>query len=60
MSKKVKNPFKKMEEKWEEAPPHLKKKIMDDIAMAKLLTEMASLFTCSYKEAVNDLLKTDS
>ena len=60
MSEKVNNPFKKMEESWEEAPPHLKKKVMDDIAMAKLITEMASLFTCNYKDTINDLLKTDS
>lgn len=60
MSKKIKNPFEKMEQSWEEAPPHLKKKVMDDIAMAKLITEMASLFTCNYKETINEMLKTNS
>lgn len=60
MSKKVENPFKKMEQTWEEAPPHLRSKVMDDIAMAKLITEMASLFTCNYKETINGMLKTNS
>lgn len=60
MSKESKNPFKKMEQSWEDAPPHLRKKVMDDVAMAKLITEMASLFTCNYKETINEMLKTNS
>ena len=60
MSKKVQNPFKEMEQSWKEAPPHLRKKVMDDIAMAKLISEMASLFTCNYKDTINDMLKTNS
>lgn len=42
-----------------DAPPHLKKKVMNDVAMAKLVMEMASLFTCNYKSTIEGMMKTN-
>lgn len=60
MSKKKQNPFKEMERSLHEVPDHMKKKVMGDIASAKLIMEMASLFTCNYKATLEDMLKTNS
>lgn len=59
MSKKKKNPFKEMERSMHDAPPDLKKKVMDDVAMAKMIMEMASLFTCNYKSTIEGMMKTN-
>ena len=59
MSMEKKNPFKEMEDSLHEVPPHLKKKVMDDIASAKLVMDMANLFTCNYKSAIEDIFKTN-
>jgi len=59
MKEKQKNPFKKMEQSMYDAPPHLKKKVMNDVAMAKLVMEMASLFTCNYKSTIEGMMKTN-
>ncbi|MGS0526562.1 hypothetical protein ACU8V7_16700 [Zobellia nedashkovskayae] len=48
-----------MEDSLHEVPPHLKKKVMDDIASAKLVMDMANLFTCNYKSAIEDIFKTN-
>jgi hypothetical protein len=58
MAKEIKNPFKELEQTLQEAPPHLKKKVMSDVAAAKLLMEMASLFTFNYMAAVEGIFMT--
>lgn len=60
MSKEQRNPFKEMEKSLQDVPLHMKKKVMDDIATAKLVMDMASLFTCNYKSLVEDMLKTNT
>ena len=45
MAKKHKNPFKELEASLHEAPPEMKQKVMNDIAAAKLIMDMASLFS---------------
>jgi hypothetical protein len=43
----------------QDLPVLMKKKVMNDIATAKLVMEMASLFTCNYKSAVEGMFKTN-
>jgi len=56
---KEKNPFKEMEKSYEEVPDHLRKKVMNDIATAKLMSEMASLFTYNYASTIKGAFKTN-
>ncbi|WP_411032410.1 hypothetical protein [Spongiimicrobium sp. 3-5] len=58
MTGKGKNPFKEMERSLLEVPPGLKKKVMKNIAMAKLVMDMASLFSTNYSSALENLFKT--
>jgi hypothetical protein len=60
MSEKKQNPFKELELSMKDVPAHMKKKVMDDIAMAKLAMEMASLFTCNYKSTIEGMMKTNT
>jgi len=60
MSKKNKNPFKEMEDSLREVPPHMKKKVMSDIANAKLAMDMATLFTYNYTSTIEGMFKTKS
>ena len=54
------NPFKEMESKLHEAPIHMKKKVMSDIASAKLVLDMSTLFTSNYKSVIEQTFKTKS
>ncbi len=58
MSEKKRNPFKEMEQSMQDVPLSMKKKVMNDVAMAKLAMEMASLFTCNYKATIEGMMKT--
>lgn len=59
MAKERQNPFKEMEKSLQDVPAHMKKKLMSDIATAKLVMEMASLFTCNYKSILEEMFKTN-
>ncbi|GAA3554747.1 hypothetical protein [Snuella lapsa] len=41
----MKNPFKHIDRPLKEVPPELKSKVMKDIAIAKLIMELAALFS---------------
>ncbi len=56
---KANNPFKELEKSPKEVPEHLRKKVLNDIATAKLIADMASLFTCNYKSAIEGVFKTN-
>ncbi len=58
MSKKDKNPFEKLQGNLKDVPPELRQKVMNDVAMAKLIMEMATLFTKDYASLISGLLKT--
>ncbi len=58
MNEGQKNPFKELDKLIQEAPSHLKKKVMNDIAMAKLMMELASLFTVNVQSLLEGLFKT--
>ncbi|NNE32033.1 MAG: hypothetical protein HKN40_06655 [Winogradskyella sp.] len=42
------NPFKHINQPLKEVPPELKAKVMHDIAMAKLLMDIAELFSYNF------------
>lgn len=58
MADKSKNPFKDLGKRIKDAPPNLKTKVMNDVATAKLIMELASLFTLNVKEALSGMFKT--
>ncbi|MBT8263834.1 MAG: hypothetical protein HKM92_05385 [Arenibacter sp.] len=58
MADNIKNPFKDLGKLIKDAPPNLKKKVMNDVASAKLIMDLASLFTLNYKEVLSGMFKT--
>ena len=58
MADKSKNPFKDLGRLIKDAPPNLKSKVMNDVATAKLVMDLASLFTLNVKEALSGMFKT--
>ncbi|RRQ47785.1 hypothetical protein DZC72_15575 [Maribacter algicola] len=52
------NPFKRMQGDLKDVPQELRQKVMNDVAMAKLIMEMATLFTSNYGSLIESLLKT--
>lgn len=58
MATQHKNPFKELEASLREAPPGMKKKVMNDIAAAKLIMDMASLFSINLGSALRKLFRT--
>jgi hypothetical protein len=58
MGEQHKNPFKELEASLKEVPPHMKKKVMNDIAAAKLIMDMASLFSTNLGSALRKLFRT--
>ncbi|MEP3207564.1 MAG: hypothetical protein ABJN95_00150 [Maribacter sp.] len=60
MAREKQNPFKELEKSLHDVPADMKKKVMNDIATAKLVMDMASLFTCNYKSTLEGILKTNT
>lgn len=60
MPKEKTNPFQEMEGALHEVPSHIKKKVMNDIASAKLILEMSALFTCNYKSTIEEMFNTNT
>jgi hypothetical protein len=54
------NPFKDLNRDIKEVPPQLRKKVMNDVAAAKLLMDLASLFGANYPSLIGGLFKTQS
>ncbi|MEO9891854.1 hypothetical protein [Aurantibacter sp.] len=57
MEEQKNNPFEELERSVHEVPPNMKSKVMSDIANAKLVMDMAALYTCNIKSAINDSVK---
>ena len=53
------NPFKELDRLLKEVPPHLKKKVMNDVATAKLIMDMANLFTVNVQSVISGMFKTN-
>ena len=58
MAKKIKNPFKELEASLREVPPGMKKKVMNDIAAAKLIMDLGSLCSFNIGSALRRLFRT--
>lgn len=54
-----KNPFKMLEGDLKDVPPEMRKKVMADVARAKLIMDVATLFTSNYGTLIKGLLKTN-
>ena len=52
------NPFKLIGQPPREVPQELKQKVLKEVASAKLLMDMATLFTSNYKNTLNSLFLT--
>ncbi|MEZ4802813.1 MAG: hypothetical protein R2797_08560 [Gelidibacter sp.] len=53
----MENPFRKLDKPLKPVPPELRAKVMNDIATAKLLMEMASLFSLNIAEVIESTMK---
>lgn len=54
------NPFKNLDGDLKDVPPELRKKVMDDVAAAKLIMELSGLFTGSFASIIEGMLQTKS
>ncbi|MGC1205015.1 MAG: hypothetical protein WA839_09030 [Flavobacteriaceae bacterium] len=53
----MENPFKHINQPLKEVPQELKSKVMSDIAMAKLLMELAVLFSYNIGDIIDSVIK---
>lgn len=51
------NPFKKLDQPFKDVPAELKGKVMKDIATAKLLMELAGLFSLNVGSVIEKTIK---
>lgn len=59
MANEFKNPFEELDKKLREVPPEMRQKVMNDIAIAKLIMDMAILVTSNYSTLISGLFKTN-
>ena len=59
MAKEFRNPFGQLNMNLKEVPPELRQRVMNDVAIAKLILDMAVLVTSNYATIVSGLLKTN-
>ncbi|MFI1773259.1 hypothetical protein [Thalassobellus citreus] len=52
----MENPFKNLDQPLKEVPQELKSKVMSDIAMAKLLMELAALFSYNIGDLIESVV----
>ncbi|MGG5487310.1 hypothetical protein [Gaetbulibacter sp. PBL-D1] len=53
----MENPFKQIDKPLKKVPDELKAKVMNDIAIAKLLMELASLFSVDVAKIIEATIK---
>jgi len=53
----MENPFKHINQPLKEVPPELKAKVMHDIAIAKLIMEVAELFSYNFGHVIDTVIK---
>jgi len=53
----MENPFRKLDKPLKSVPPELKAKVMNDIATAKLLMELADLFSLNVGKVIEETIK---
>lgn len=53
------NPFSQLNRNLREVPPEMRKKVMNDVAIAKLILDMAILVTSNYSSLFAGLFRTN-
>lgn len=59
MAEEYKNPFTQLNTNLREVPPEMRQKVMNDVAIAKLIFDMAMLITSNYSSILSGLFKTN-
>ena len=59
MAEEFDNPFSQLNTNLREVPPEMRKKVMNDVAIAKLILDMAVLVTSNYASIFTGLFKTN-
>ncbi len=59
MAKDFNNPFSQLNRNLREVPPEMRKKVMNDVAIAKLILDMAVLVTSNYSSLFAGLFRTN-
>ncbi len=54
----MENPFKQINQPLKEVPQELKAKVMSDIAMAKLIMELAALFSYNIGDVIETVIRS--
>ncbi|MGC6431576.1 MAG: hypothetical protein ACON5F_11085 [Jejuia sp.] len=52
----MENPFKQINQPLKEVPPELKSKVMTDIAIAKLIMDLAALFSYNMSHVIETVI----
>lgn len=60
MEKEFTNPFEQLNQNLREVPPEMRQKVMNDIAIAKLILDMAILVTSNYSSIFSGMFKTQA
>ena len=60
MAEEFKNPFKELDKKLLDVPPEMRQKVMNDIAIAKLIMDMAILVTSNFSSIISGMFKTNT
>ncbi|PQJ15617.1 hypothetical protein [Aureicoccus marinus] len=58
MAEENRNPFEELDARLREVPPGMRKKVMHDVAVAKLILEMAYLITANFGSLFSGLFRT--
>jgi hypothetical protein len=53
----MENPFRQIDKPLKQVPEELKAKVMNDVAMAKLLMELAALFSYNIGNVIESVMK---
>ena len=59
MEEEFNNPFSQLNTNLREVPPELRQRVMNDVAIAKLILDMAILVTSNYSSVLSGMLKTN-
>jgi len=59
MANEFDNPFKQLNRNLKEVPPEMRQKVMNDIAIAKLILDMAVLVTSNYSSIFSGMFRTN-
>ncbi|MEM1340598.1 MAG: hypothetical protein AAF717_21425 [Bacteroidota bacterium] len=59
MANEFDNPFRQLNTDLREVPPELRQRVMNDVAIAKLILDMAVLVTSNYSSILKGLFRTN-